>query len=419
MPAAPVERVVGPQVEVGGRRLVRFGGCDYHALSRHPDVLAAAHAALDRYGVSVSASRETTGETAEHAALEDEVAAFLAPAHPGSAAVLVPDGYLANITAAQMLSASCADATGQVGTCGAAVLDERTHASVVAAMQAANLPVTTYAHGDPDAARDAVRAARRRGAGVVLATDGVFAATGAVAPVRALLDTLDDRDVLLIDDCHGFTVLGGDTDALAGRGTAAAFSLRDPRVVVASTLGKGLGCGGGFVLGPAAWVAARRLAASAYVGTTPVSPASAAAARCALQILAREPGRVRTLADLSARLHAAVSPVAPGTRDRRGPTPIATFSMGDAAHDERLFAALSERGLLVPLISYPGGPAGPGGRYFRASVCVEHTAEQMARLAAALQDAARARTGPDVAVPDVSIAEVGVPARAIGTRAAG
>ncbi|QYU69149.1 aminotransferase class I/II-fold pyridoxal phosphate-dependent enzyme [Leptolyngbya sp. 15MV] len=271
MTKLPVTAASATTVALDGREVLAFAGCNYLGLSFHPAVHAALGAGLARYGLSTSASRETTGNTAAHDRLERDVVIHLGTAD----AVVVPDGYTANLALAEALARG-------PWRCGAAVIDRRSHRSLRAAIEVAGLRTIEYAHRDADAALAAVRAAQAEapGRGVAIFTDGVFTSDGALAPLAELLSGLPARGAtLVVDDCHGFCTIGR-----GGRGALSHLGLPsdDPRVAVTTTLAKGLGCHGGAIAGSQELCAAVRRFGNAYVGTTPVSPAIACAASAAL-----------------------------------------------------------------------------------------------------------------------------------------
>ncbi|HZW10801.1 MAG TPA: pyridoxal phosphate-dependent aminotransferase family protein [Phycisphaerales bacterium] len=377
MPATPIVACDATTVTYAdGRTLLSFGGCNYLGLANHPGVIATIGQATARYGLSSSASRETTGNAASHDALEAELADFLALER----VLLVPDGYTANIAALQALAGSVTHA----------VIDARAHVSLRDAANTAGLEIVPFHHRDPKSLAAALRAIRPGRAAVL--TDGVFTAHGACAPVAELLAAIGPDDRLVVDDCHGLGVLGP-----GGRGTLARLGIRDARVVVTSSLAKGLGCAGGMVAG-AAEVVGRTRRATAYVCTTPIAPAMAEGTRAALAVLRADPWRVERLAANSARLHARLVELRLGEASDGPPTPIAAFTLGDKPEMERAATALAAEGLRVPLISYPNGPA---DAYFRVTVNAEHTPEHIDLLAAALGRRLRAdlRAGVHVLAP--------------------
>ncbi len=344
---------------IDGRRLIVFAGCNYLGLSHHPEVVAAARDALGQFGLSASASRRTSGNTRIHEQLEQELAQHLGR----PAGLLVPDGYTANLTAAQALAHDHS----------VALLDERAHLSLRDAARCAGLEIATYRHLD---AMDAgVQADKHAARGVVVMTDGVFAADGAIASLDRLLDALPANGTrLLVDDCHGFCVLGEQ-----GRGTPSHFGLDDDRLVVTTTLAKGLGCAGGVVFAEESLIDRARREASAFVCTTPTSPALAAGARTALSILISEPLRFERLRQNTERVRGVL--LAAGYAPHTTHVPIFALDPQPGGAGRILSQCLREAGLFVPLVGYPGGPS---PEYLRLSVCSEHSPDQIDQLGEAL-----------------------------------
>lgn len=370
MPGELIEQLTATTVRIAGRELVSFAGCNYLGLAHDSRVRSAARLALDRMGLSTSASRETTGNAPDHGGLERETAAFVTRDDPSRAGLLTPDGYTANLAAAQML----------VPETPLAFVDERAHRSLVDSARGAGMRIAAYAHRSIASLKGLLAGAD---APAVVMTDGVFTADGAVAPLDGLLSALRPGDRLLVDDCHGFTVLGE-----GGRGACDEFGLNDPRIIITSTLAKGLGCGGGIVIAARDLIDSARSVSTAYICTTPVSPVIAAAGREALRVIRTDEGRVERLRRNSERLGEIFG--APGGGDREIPTPIVAFTEpggaipGDAAAPDRLHAVearLRAEGVFVPVMRYPGGPS---AWYFRATVTSEHTATQIDLLSRAM-----------------------------------
>lgn len=350
-----IEAFTPTHATIGGREVLTFGGCGYLGLSHHPKVRAALVASLDTLGLSTSASRETTGNTLIHEALEHDLAAFLGT----DAAILTPEGYTANLALAQALARRYR----------VALVDERSHRSVAHAVAAAGLEVHTFEH--LSAGQAAALAARHADRGVAIYTDGVFAADGSVAPADRLMAALPERNsLLIIDDCHGFCVLGEN-----GRGTASHFGVAGPRLCITTTLAKGLGCYGGAIAGPGDLIRDIQTHAGVYRGTTPVPPPLAAAARAAVRTIQEEPGLVQSLRANIAHMRAVLASA--GLRFPEPAVPIFTFMLESEERMLTIHHALFERGILAPLIEYPGGP---GSRYFRLAVTAAHTPEQIDRL---------------------------------------
>lgn len=354
-----VESLTGSTITIDGRELVAFGGCNYLGLSFEPGVQKAAMDAMATFGLSTSASRETTGNTVVHDGLEAELARFTGH----EASILLAEGYTANIAIAQTL---CRDH-------GIALVDAKAHRSLKAAARAAGMQVFEYEHLDPDSAAWLCR--QYADVGVVLLTDGVFAADGAIAPIPELVRILPpQRAMLVVDDCHGFCVLGKH-----GRGTLEHFGVDDPRVCATTTLAKGLGCYGGCVLGRRDLVRAVRERADVYRRSTPIPTPIAAAARQAVTLLAGDPSFITRLRRNTDQMRGVLAGLGIPVHD--SPVPVFTFTSGSTAEMTSLHRSLLDEGFFAACIEYPGGPS---PMFFRLSVTACHTPEQIARFGGAL-----------------------------------
>jgi len=359
MPGASIRQRTATRITIDGAELVSFAGCNYLGLAHDPRVLQAVVDATSHYGLSTSASRETSGNTPAHETLERRLVEFISDGLAGTDGVLVPDGYTANLAAAQALAASHTTA----------VVDRRAHTSLSDAAECAGMRVTHYAHND---VADLRQVLSKITSPAVVMTDGVFTADGGIAPIRQLLVALRPGDRLLIDDCHGLGVLGE-----KGQGSCAHAGVPIDRAVFTSTLAKGIGGGGGIVIADPPLIDRVRTRAHAYICTTPVSPLVASGTLCALDVLESEPNRLGRL-----RANARTLASAMGCEPESIPAPICALPVESEATGERIARSIIDAGLFVPLMKYPGGPA---PWYLRASVTSEHTAHDLARLAECME----------------------------------
>ncbi|MDX2131399.1 MAG: pyridoxal phosphate-dependent aminotransferase family protein [Planctomycetota bacterium] len=351
-------------ITVDGRDLIAFGGCNYLGLSHHPQVIAALTDGAARYGISTTASRETTGNTQAHDDLERDLARWMGQ----QSAILAAEGYTANIALAQALAR----------THGVALMDARAHRSLRSAATAAGMQVFEYEHLNADAA--ASLAAMFADQGVAILTDGVFAADGAIAPLPDLLAALPpQRATLVVDDCHGVCVLGE-----RGSGTVEHYGLRDPRIVITTTLAKGVGCYGGAIIGPRTVVDAVREYADVYRRSTPVPPPLACAARAAVALVQNDPALLASLRRNTDHLRDGLRDL--GLCHRSDDVPIFTFTLDPAERMNDMAADLVRLGLYAPCIEYPGGPA---ERFFRLTVSAAHQPSQIDQLLGGLAQVSR------------------------------
>ncbi len=336
----------GPEGKLApdGRPVVSYASNDYLGLTQHPAVIAAAHAALDRWGSGSGSARLIVGSRPLHSELETSLAAW----KRAERAVLFPTGFAANL--------------GVLTTFGGpGVLvcsDELNHASIIDGCRLSRAHVEVYRHRDLDHL-DALLAGRDEARAVVV-TDTVFSMDGDLADVDALAELCARRGALLvIDEAHA--VLGPDPE------------LDGVDAVRVGTLSKTLAALGGFVAGPARFTELVVNRARAYVFTTASTPADSAAALAAVGILRSAEGD-----DLRARLRAAIELVRPGH-----PSPIVPVVLGEEARTLAAAAALLEDGMLVPAIRPP--TVAPGTSRLRVTLSAAHTPAQVDALAAALQ----------------------------------
>jgi 7-keto-8-aminopelargonate synthetase-like enzyme len=351
----PALRTVSPtEVTWRGRRLLFFGGCDYHRLAGHPRVRRAAERQLRREPFGVAASRRTTGNHPLYARVERALARFFG----AESALVVANGYATNLMVAQALA----------GRFTRVLVDERAHPALADAAPLFGARVASFAHADPPALRAKLRPLR--GQRVIVLTDGMFSFDGSVAPLRAYRAVLPRDAWLLVDDCHGAGVVGA-----RGRGSLEHEGLGHERVIQTITLSKALGGCGGAVLAPTAvremiWERSRM-----FVGSTPPPLAGMAAVLEALALL-RSGARVRQLqrnaAWLRRRLRAAGITV-PDT-----PGPIISLVPVSPAAGGKLQRRLLQAGILPPFLRYPGSPA---GGHFRFMVSSAHSRSELSRLA--------------------------------------
>ena len=258
-------------------RMIDLAGNDYLGLSRHPEVLEASADALRRYGLGATGSRLVRGTTAEHAALETEIAALLG----WPSALVFSSGYLANLAAIRALART-----------GARIIsDAHAHASLIDGCRLSRVDTTVVPHASVSAVRSALADSPR---GSLVVTESVFSVDGDLAPLRDLHDACVEYDaVLLVDDAHGLGVLG----PRGAGGVAAAGLAGAPNLVVTATLSKSVGAAGGVVAGPEPVIRHLIDTGRSFIFDTALPPSVAAGARAALRLLAEAEDARRELVE--------------------------------------------------------------------------------------------------------------------------
>lgn len=345
---------------VDGREVVAFCSNDYLGLAADARLRDAACEGAARYGAGSGASHLILGHSDAHHALESALADFVSMPR----ALLFSTGYMANLGVV----------TALVGRGDAIFADKLNHASLNDAAQLSRAEFKRYQHGDLAMLERALAAhpARRK----LVITDAVFSMDGDVAPVPALLELCERYDAwLLLDDAHGFGVLGA-----TGAGVLQHFGVASERIVYMATLGKAAGVFGAFVAGAPALIEWLLQRARPYVYTTATPPMLAHTLLKSLEIIASEGGRRERLIELVARLKLGCTglpwPLKPAD------TPIQPLVIGASGDAMRMAEALFERGLLVPAIRPPTVPEGTAR--LRISLSAGHTPAQVDRLVQAL-----------------------------------
>ncbi|WP_439537977.1 8-amino-7-oxononanoate synthase [Methyloversatilis sp.] len=352
----------GPEAVVDGQRLIAFAGNDYLGLANHPEVVEALREGASRWGAGAGASHLVSGHQRPHEALEQALAAFTGLAR----ALFFSTGYMANLALLPVLA----------GRGDTLIADRLNHASLVDAALLSRATVRRYPHGDLAAVARMLDAAQGR---KVVVTDGVFSMDGDIAPLAELLALCERHDALLVvDDAHGFGVLGEQ-----GRGVLSHCGLASERIVYIGTLGKAAGVAGAFVAGDTDLIEWLMQTGRSYRYTTAAPPALACALLASLGLIGEADDRRATLAAHRERLKQ-------GLTDLRWPlmtshTAIQPLQVGTNADVLALGAQLRARGLWVPAIRPPTVPSGTAR--LRISLSAAHTAGHLDTLCHALIEA--------------------------------
>ncbi len=355
----PLQFIGDNEVRWRGRVLTYFSGCDYFRLARNPKVARAARAALAKNCLNVAASRLTTGNHEIYARLETGLATFFG----AEAAVVLSNGYLAPMAAAQALAREFSHA----------LVDEFAHAALLDAARMLDCPLRQFKHRD---ASDLARVVSKCGANArpIILTDGMFSHDGSVAPLSDYLKILPQRGMILVDDAHGAGVLGE-----TGKGSLEYAGVTWKRIIQCATLSKAFGVYGGVVLGSRALRGKILAHSRAFMGATPMPPPLANAALMALDILRREPSRrkklFRDLFYLRTQLRRS------GWEISETPGPIVRLPLMNATAARDLKQRLLEGAIYPPFLKY--GSASAAG-VFRFVISSEHTRAQLDKLASVL-----------------------------------
>lgn len=366
-------RVDVTHVECQGHRWLYFGGCDYLGMSANRRVQKAFSETGAQTLHQTSASRVTTGDHDVFAELEKALASFMGR----SSACLFGSGYLAPLGVAQSLR----DEVTRV------LIDEKAHSALAEAALLSHLPIERYEHGNVEALKCLLNKHVPSDVPLVM-TDGVWAHDGSVSDVSAILSLLPKQGYLLVDDSHGVGVVGRH-----GQGASDVAGRRDSRLLVAFSLSKAFGLGGGVVVGGRRMMDRLKTLSGAYSGSTPtplpVASALLVATHCVARMTTARARFRKRFSDFERKVEVSPKAVQPqaATSFR---APIYRLKPDSRECGLRLFECLRQEGIFPPLIQYPAGTA---EAYFRFSVSLRHTRADLDRLARAILNA---RTDSDM-----------------------
>jgi 8-amino-7-oxononanoate synthase len=346
--------------------MLAFASNDYLGLAAHPDIIAALAQGARDWGAGSGASHLVSGHLQPHAKLEDGLAEFT-----GFERCLVfSTGYLANLAVTPTLAAGRDDAI---------FADRLNHASLIDAARLSRARAHRYPHGDMAALERMLAASAARTK--VIVSDAVFSMDGDLAPLEKLLQLAERFDAwLVIDDAHGFGVLGAE-----GRGSLDHCGIRPhPRILLMATLGKAAGVSGAFVAGSEIALEYLLQKARSYIFTTAQPPAIAVAARKSLEIIRAGEARRVHLQALIQQLQAGCAALP--WRLLPSKTAIQPLLLGENDKACQLAQALWQRGLWVAAIRPPTVP--PGTARLRISLSAAHSEADVAKLVSALRELA-------------------------------
>ena len=336
--AGPQQAAIDVKTNGDTTEVLNLCANNYLGLANHPEVIAAAHKALDDYGYGMASVRFICGTQTIHKALEERISAFLG-------------------TEDTILYPSCFDANGGLfetllGPEDAVISDALNHASIIDGIRLCKAQRHRYANNDMDDLRVQLEAARNADVSLVV-TDGVFSMDGTIANLGAICDLADEFDALtMIDDCHAAGFLGE-----RGRGTHEYRGVMGRIDIITGTLGKALGgASGGYTSGRKEIVGWLRQRSRPYLFSNSVAPMIAAASIAVLDLLERDDSLRQQLHENAAHFRAKMTER--GFDLKPGEHPIIPVMLGDAKLATEMADRLLARGIYVIGFSYPVVPKG-------------------------------------------------------------
>lgn len=266
-------------VNMENREVIMIGSNNYLGLTSHKEVIEASIKATEEYGTGVSGSRFLNGTLNLHVELEKRLAKFMKKED----AMIFSTGYQSNLGFISAIA----------GRNDIIFSDKENHASIYDGIKLSYAEVVRYNHNDMDDLEEKLKKASKT-KGKLIVTDGVFSMGGDLCKLPELVALSKKYKArLMVDDAHGIGVMG-DT----GRGTAEHFNLLDEVDIIMGTFSKSLASSGGFIVGNHEVIEYVRHHSRPYIFNAAIPPSNTASAMKALEILEREPNRVKNLRDV-------------------------------------------------------------------------------------------------------------------------
>ena len=336
--AGPQQAAINVKTNGSTNEVLNLCANNYLGLANHPEVIAAAHKALDEYGYGMASVRFICGTQTIHKALEERISSFLG-------------------TEDTILYPSCFDANGGLfetllGPEDAVISDALNHASIIDGIRLCKAQRHRYANNDMADLKQKLDDAKAANVSLVV-TDGVFSMDGTIADLGGICDLADEFDALtMIDDCHAAGFLGKH-----GRGTHEYRDVMGRVDIITGTLGKALGgASGGYTSGRKEIVGWLRQRSRPYLFSNSVAPIIAASSIAVLDLLERDQSLQQQLHANAAYFRAKMTER--GFDLKPGEHPIIPVMLGDAKLATDMADKLLERGIYVIGFSYPVVPKG-------------------------------------------------------------
>ena len=365
--AGPQQAAIKVQSNGGTAEVLNLCANNYLGLANHPDVIAAAHKALDDYGYGMASVRFICGTQTIHKALEERISTFLG-------------------TEDTILYPSCFDANGGLfetllGPEDAVISDALNHASIIDGIRMCKASRYRYANNDMADLRVQLEASKQANVRLIV-TDGVFSMDGTIADLEGICDLADEYDALvMIDDCHAAGFMGKH-----GKGTHEYRDVMGRIDIITGTLGKALGgASGGYTAARKEIVGWLRQRSRPYLFSNSVAPMIAASSIAVLDLLEQDNSLQQKLHENAAYFREQMTER--GFDLKPGEHPIIPVMLGDAKLATTMADKLLQRGIYVIGFSFPVVPKGQAR--IRTQMSAALTREQLDKAIAAFTEVGR------------------------------
>jgi 8-amino-7-oxononanoate synthase len=354
------ERQEGTRVVKDGKEFIMLSSNDYLGLSNHPRINEAGIQAIKKWGSSTTGARLANGGRIFHQELEEKLADFLGK----EACHVFSAGYLA-----------CASAvTGFAERKDLILADKNLHSSLWSGIQLSGARCERFAHNNPAHAEEILD--DEESANKIFVLEGVYSMEGHIAKLPEFVEIAKKhRAFIVLDDAHGFGVLGKD-----GRGTAEHFGMTNDVDVLCASFSKSLAGAGGFVASSKDAIDYMRSHSKQTIFSAALSPASCACAQEALQVMQDEPEHRERLFKNLERYRGILANLGLDTWESE--TPAIPIVLGEKEKVYYFWKALLEKGIYAIISIAPGVP--PGKDLIRTAISASHTDEDLDRIEEAM-----------------------------------
>ncbi len=349
-----IESSVGAWVVVDGRRVLNMCSNNYLGFANDERLCAAAHDAIDKYGVGPGAVRSIAGTMSLHIELEKKIAEFKG----AEAALSVQSGLNTNLSTIPLL----------MGKEDVLFTDELNHASIIDGVRLTKAKRAIFPHRDVAALGDLLEENKQIEKKLII-TDGVFSMDGDLAPLPEIVEVAEKYDaMIMVDDAHGEGVLGSH-----GRGIVDHFGLHGRVDIECGTMSKALGVMGGYIAGPASIIEYLRQRARPFLFSSAATPADVAACIAAIDILSESDEPVRKLWENGDYFTKKLDEL--GFDTGASETPITPVMLGEAQRAWDFSKRLFEEGIFATAIAFPTVPKGKAR--IRVMLSAAHSQEDL------------------------------------------
>jgi 8-amino-7-oxononanoate synthase len=354
---------------IAGRETILLGTYNYMGMTFDPDVIAAGHAALDRFGSGTNGSRMLNGTFRDHMEAEEALRDF----YGMTGAIVFSTGYMANLGMISTLAAK-----GEY-----VILDADSHASIYDGCAQGNAEIVRFRHNSvEDLDKRLGRLPKEPGKLVVL--EGVYSMLGDIAPLKEMVAVAKKHGAMVLsDEAHSMGFYGPN-----GRGVYEAQGLEGQVDFVVGTFSKSVGTVGGFCVSNHPKFEAIRLACRPYIFTASLPPSVVATAAASIRKLKTATAKRERLWSNARTLHGGLKAKGFRLGTEMPDSAIIAVILDDQVQAVMMWQALLEAGLYVNMARPPATPAGTF--LLRCSLCAEHTPKQIERILAMFDAAGRA-----------------------------